>query len=702
MSNYKDIINDNQLNRKIDFIFPAEEIYANASVSPEVSEHTLYLQRKKLTMEDIPGMKFGYYFQYPSLIFPMRDLSGRIKSIQHIYYDQKGGKQERFLKEGEKEGTFLALDPIENGKKILITEGVATAASLRKILHSSTDHNNFIVIAAFTAGDIPKIAKLLKKRFLYSEIISTPDADESGNDAAKKCKEMGVDCIFPPQWKKGNDWSDVYLELGIQKALNEFENALAIQAFSSCPSHETPKEIPEIKKILESLDDDPCQGLSMKHFPILLQDYIYGICNTTEAHPIMVILSVLCSISAMVGKKVYIPKGIYFQNLYPNIWSICINKSGGFKTTALNKGSEIALEADLEILEMIQEIRNQGNPHTGLFEDISKLSQELQIKLQEKSLQRPILPTRISTEFLIKHLSEGHQGMIISSEIGEWLGNMQKQHNVDLKQIFTYFYDVDIAPYEHRTKHCGSYIVKEPFITINGVSTIEWIQSQVKSDDVFGGFFPRNLLFAPPFNNSVPEALPKAIKESEVMAEAKRKISETLKNIGEIRFSLPVNVEEYFRMIHSSLYQMVRVSKYDERCQKFLEPYLKRWSPYILKLAMLFRIIEDPLSNELSISSLKAATEIIRIAIKSTAKLFEKELGESQDQKKQRLIYERIAQRAETGKTTKFHDLLRRRILDGNSKEYEEVLETLEDSGKIVCLNSEIKNKKNREYGLAV
>ncbi|MDP6527880.1 MAG: hypothetical protein QF858_03330, partial [Candidatus Pacebacteria bacterium] len=180
--------------------------------------------------------------------------------------------------------------------------------------------------------------------------------------------------------------------------------------------------------------------------------------------------------------------------------------------------------------------------------------------------------------------------------------------------------------------------------------------------------------------------------------EAKRKIAETLRYLGELKFTFSKEAKVQFRNIHEALYQMVRQSKYDERCQRFLEPYLKRWSPYVLKLAMLFRILEDPLSQELSVSSIKASTELIRVAIRSTAKLFEKELGESEDQRKQRKVYEWIVKRSSENKKAPYFALIKSRILDGGSKEYDEVLETLENAGKIECLNPKTENKKDYEY----
>ena len=672
----------------------AEKIFNAASKNTTNPRHTAYFEKKGLKVTDIPAARFGDYYKTPALLIPIKDINGKVQSVQYIFQDLESKTQKRFLKGVDKLGCFLEMDSLNGCDHIFITEGIATAASLKKILSSCEIYKSSGVVCAFSAQGIPKVAKLLKETFVYAEVIAAPDSDQAGSAAAKKCREIGFGAIFPPQIKKGADWNDIYIEKGIKEGFDVFAESMATMLFLETES------IKDLETILEKIDEDPCKGLSMEHFPPVLRTYVESLCETTEAHPIMIIMSVLCSISAMVSKRVYMPRGEYFQNLYPNIWSLCITKSGGFKTTALNKGSEIALEEDRKILDTMNDLKHKENPNFDLLEDDSKFSDAVKREILIESLRRPLLPTRITTEFLIKHLSQGHQGMILSSELGEWLGNMQKQHNVDLKQIFTYFYDVDIAPYEHRTKHCGNYIVRQPFVTINGVSTVDWIESQVKADDVFSGFFARILLFAPPFESKIPDALPREIislKDAKGK-EAKRKIAETLRYLGELKFTFSKEAKVQFRNIHEALYQMVRQSKYDERCQRFLEPYLKRWSPYVLKLAMLFRILEDPLSQELSVSSIKASTELIRVAIRSTAKLFEKELGESEDQRKQRKVYEWIVKRSSENKKAPYFALIKSRILDGGSKEYDEVLETLENAGKIECLNPKTENKKDYEY----
>lgn len=117
-----------------------------------------------------------------------------------------------------------------------------------------------------------------------------------------------------------------------------------------------------------------------------------------------------------------------------------------------------------------------------------------------------------------------------------------------------------------------------------------------------------------------------------------------------------------------------------------MEPYLKRWSPYVLKLAMLFRPFEDPLSHELSDSSIESAMSYLLPAIKSTAYLFEGELGESEHQRKCRKVYEWICMRMQTrGTPVKWSEIMCSKTLEGGATEYEYVCKTLVESGRVVA-----------------
>ena len=71
---------------------------------------------------------------------------------------------------------------------------------------------------------------------------------------------------------------------------------------------------------------------------------------------------------------------------------------------------------------------------------------------------------------------------------------------------------------------------------------------------------------------------------------------------------------------------------------------------------------------------------MVDYAIKSTIYLFKNELGESDQQRKQRKILEYIANR---GGKVKRSQLIASRVLDGGAGEYDYVLQSLGDAGQI-------------------
>lgn len=458
-----------------------------------------------------------------------------------------------------------------------------------------------------------------------------------------------------PNGKKPTDFNDLHCHFKIDEVKKQL-NKTTIITTSSIQD--------ELKKLNLLEKESPCANFSLEHLPKDLRDYIICLSEATDAHPIMIASSVITTLSAFVQKKMYIPKGAYFQKLYPNTWQLNIMESGGFKSTAQEYGSYLARERSNDIFDQLKNIQDKE-------------------KRLDVSIGNPVLPNKITSEAFLELLSQGHSGVIITSEFGGWLQNMEKSHNSDLKAILTELYDVPSA-FRSTTKTQGDFILRDPCFSINGVSTLEWVKNNLNPDDVSSGFFARFLLYTPPSPPSdyIPNALPVKRKNSHLLNEAQKRIKETLHNMSPMyEYSLSQHAEAEFRTAHDQLYKIVR--KYSEKCQKILEPYLKRWSPYILKLAMIMRLFEDPTSYELSETSINAAMAILLPAIKSTAHLFQGELGESDQQRKSRLIYEWICNRIKKGKEPTWAALITSGTLEGGSAMYEYPMKTLIESGKV-------------------
>ena len=84
-------------------------------------------------------------------------------------------------------------------------------------------------------------------------------------------------------------------------------------------------------------------------------------------------------------------------------------------------------------------------------------------------------------------------------------------------------------------------------------------------------------------------------------------------------------------------------------------------------------------------------------AEKCTRYLFDRELGESTHQSKQRKIIEYLANRG--GSVTR-HKILGSKILDGGFNEYDYVLSSLEQSGKLFMETTDGKVTKNSKIVL--
>jgi hypothetical protein len=87
----------------------------------------------------------------------------------------------------------------------------------------------------------------------------------------------------------------------------------------------------------------------------------------------------------------------------------------------------------------------------------------------------------------------------------------------------------------------------------------------------------------------------------------------------------------------------------------------------------------------------------------STAFLYTNELGISEHNEKCNKLYNYIVKRTELGEKTLYSNISSSRVLEGGTKEYDYVLETLVNSDLIEAVKSSTdKNKKNIEYRLTL
>lgn len=655
----------------------AENLWSRYETKPKSKDFLAYATFKGI--EPI-GAKFGKNPSgFPSMVIPLKNIEGQIRSLQYISLGKDKKSYKTFLRGGEKKGNFFTIGELIDGQPFYISEGYATGISV----HVAQEQP---VVIAFGAGDIDPVLENLRKKYPTNEITIAGDNDETGikkaEAAARKynCKlvfpEFPEDTKLDQNGKPYKDFNDLHQLFGlneVQKQLSKPNSPITAQD--------------ELKQLATGLleKNEPCDGFSISDLPKQIADYIESLCEMTNAHPIMITSAVIVNISAFLKKRVYIPQGEFFQKLYTNQWHINVTKSGQFKTSALEKGFSLARQRSNEITSQIKPLESQIK-----YETEKNKKAELKKKLIEISKEDVLLPNKITAEALLEHLSQGHSGATMTSEFGAWLQNMDKSHNSDLKAIFTELYDVP-AVYRYKTKDSGDFILEEPFFAICGVTTLSWLKNNLKPDDVQSGFFARFLVFAPPHQDEIPPALPKFVRPSN--PDAEWLVKKTLENMDafyEYRFS--PSARNLFVSMHESIYRMAK--SYSDKCQQILDPYLKRWSPYILKIAMVMRLFEDSFSKELSDSSINSAMSILLPAIRSTASLFEGELGESDHQRKCRIVFDWICQKVKkTDRPVKWKDIISSKQLEGGSAEYGYICTTLVESGKLICTEHPIKKE---------
>ena len=163
-----------------------------------------YLQRKgvrphgiRLESEDV-------------LVVPLMDLDGTIHTLQRIYED--GTK--RFLSGGAKAGHFTPIGgPLAGAATILVCEGWATGATA----HEAT---GLPVIAAMDAGNVKRVAPILRERFPTAGLVILADndtkpgrVDNPGVTAAiAAARATGALVAIPPE---PGDFNDLAVAQGL-------------------------------------------------------------------------------------------------------------------------------------------------------------------------------------------------------------------------------------------------------------------------------------------------------------------------------------------------------------------------------------------------------------------------------------------------------------------------------------------------------
>ena len=137
------------------------------------------------------------------LLAPVLDRFERIRNIQYIF-DQAPpeiGRDKTFIAGGELSGCFCRIGaPTDT---LFLVEGFADAVCL----HADTGCRVFI---AFSAGNLPAVASIIRELYPAASIIVCQDNDAVGARKAEEAASLIDGTVYAPPF--GKDYNDSYIE----------------------------------------------------------------------------------------------------------------------------------------------------------------------------------------------------------------------------------------------------------------------------------------------------------------------------------------------------------------------------------------------------------------------------------------------------------------------------------------------------------
>ncbi|MBC8343627.1 MAG: DUF3987 domain-containing protein, partial [Bacteroidetes bacterium] len=304
-------------------------LWKKASAFPECEDHNAYLEKKKIQPKG--DIRYGTY-EYqniPSLILPIRNVDGDLKSLQFIWVDEEGRTQKRFLSGGQKQECFMPLKPIEEAEEIYVCEGYATGISVQKATYRP-------VVVAFDSGNLESVvAEILKKYpHIRITIAADNDLDNPNNIGVKKAKEIqekyGCSYTYPNTGDVLDgvtDFNDLEIAFGNPEVMRQLED------------HEICKQLEE--HFIDMGDDSDIEGpqetkpFPIEAFPENIRNYMEELAKKVQVSKELVATWMLPAMSTAVQNLRDVDMGSHTVPL--SLFTLGVADSGERKTAIIKQ-----------------------------------------------------------------------------------------------------------------------------------------------------------------------------------------------------------------------------------------------------------------------------------------------------------------------------------------------------------------------------
>lgn len=432
------------------------------------------------------------------------------------------------------------------------------------------------------------------------------------------------------------------------------------------------ENIEEIKFNIDSLNDS--------NFKRMINYF-----DSFSTSPIEYILtSQLASLSGAIGKYPFIEitKSL---NIYLNVWAVLIGPSTIMKkTTAINNSiDELNRIAKREYKLYIDNYNQYQSELAAAKEKKNKLFNK-PLPLRDYYL----FPNDSTIESLSDILSYSKRGLLVHSEFGSLLSQLNRGYSGDSKQFLTTIYDVpETWEVSRATKE--NILLQRPFISILGASTIDWVKENSNPSDLRSGFLARFLysIRNRPDKRFMPLLrLRELTKQSENYIDV-REIYEYL-----ISFREPAKLEITNKAVdlhceydEQSYYEMLNLSNENEASFK------ARLLIYALKFAGIIAITDR--RNQITFNDMKDALNITNYFKRNVERLLNNEMTQTEFIRSENKIIDILKS---NGGKVQHSNLLQ--LSNMKARELTEVIRNLEEKEKIITVFERSRNNKSTKY----
>ena len=339
----------------------------------------------------------------------------------------------------------------------------------------------------------------------------------------------------------------------------------------------------------------------------LLKRWMDSTKEQTDAPDDFLAASGLQLVASVMGNLSFI--GFGSTRIYPHLWMVLVAPSGFYrKTTALNLTRRIL--ADMEFPVQWTDYKVDKKSVCGV--------NDVMPQRIIRSGADLLAPDRFSIDLITEELQDRPAMLMVQSEFGAFLVEIDKMYNQGAKETLTDIYDSGMFIKFNKTikrENNGQPIkVDNTALSIFSASTKDWLEQYVRLSDIGAGFIAR-FLFVPVYKKTRTHGWPKT-RDDKLYEALKHDVAALRKTVrGEFDAS---EIKPFYELWY---YNLEKRSETEEASTNMIG-FDTRLSVYALKFAMIMHASKYA-NTKLTLDSLISGIQLAEYFREKTNELFQ-------------------------------------------------------------------------------